>query len=360
IESIRSDWVNNRCKPHIMPFAGVINKPPDKSIAEYTAQNFQECSQNIQSSMTGYALEPITFALKQIQTEIASSTDAVNSFRAMFDKIRNFTQTFTEEAMNRTINTVVPIQEVFIKMKDMLGKIQGTLTASFFTTLASYDILKSFMGSLAQLIVTVLIAMAAMIGVFWISPFTWGVAASTSAVFLAVSVPMAVVLTYMMHTLHIQTNMKLPSLPTKMKCFDENTLLQLNDGSSVKICDIKLGDNLIESYKSNTPNTVTCIIKVPTTGSTMYSLNEVIVSDTHSVFYKGQYIKVQNHPDAILLKEYHKPYLYCINTLSKNIKINGMIFADWDTLYGKDIYDIVYVPKQFTPHVPVKRINVYD
>ena len=31
IEPIKADWVNQRCKPNVMPFAGLIN-PPDPKI----------------------------------------------------------------------------------------------------------------------------------------------------------------------------------------------------------------------------------------------------------------------------------------------------------------------------------------
>jgi len=32
IEPIKDDWVNKRCDPYVIPFAGLINRPPGKGI----------------------------------------------------------------------------------------------------------------------------------------------------------------------------------------------------------------------------------------------------------------------------------------------------------------------------------------
>ena len=44
IEPIRQDWANQRCRPEVMPFAGMINAPPGTSNMEYTSENFMQCT----------------------------------------------------------------------------------------------------------------------------------------------------------------------------------------------------------------------------------------------------------------------------------------------------------------------------
>ena len=56
-QPIIDDWVNQRCKPNIIPFAGLITHPEGVSASEYTQQNFNYCTQNILSSITGMAVE---------------------------------------------------------------------------------------------------------------------------------------------------------------------------------------------------------------------------------------------------------------------------------------------------------------
>ena len=41
IQPIKDDWVNQRCSPGVMPFAGLINPPPGVSAFQYTNDNRQ-------------------------------------------------------------------------------------------------------------------------------------------------------------------------------------------------------------------------------------------------------------------------------------------------------------------------------
>lgn len=66
----------------------------------------------------------------------------------------------------------------------------------------------------------------------------------------------------------------------------------------------------------------------------MYELNDILVSDSHMLCYTGKWIPVKDHPDARIVKTYDKPYLYCFNTSTKRIQLNGITFTDWDELYG--------------------------
>jgi hypothetical protein len=105
----------------------------------------------------------------------------------------------------------------------------------------------------------------------------------------------------------------------------------MNDGSTKKIHEIKIGDALEDN------NVVTAQIKVITEGSIMYNLNNIIVSDSHYVLHREKWIRVAEHPEAIQLDSYEEPFLYCLNTSSKYIKLNGMLFTDWDELFESDI-----------------------
>ena len=40
---IRADWLNQRCNPAVLPFAGIINAPKGTSAMSYTASNFSGC-----------------------------------------------------------------------------------------------------------------------------------------------------------------------------------------------------------------------------------------------------------------------------------------------------------------------------
>ena len=328
VQPIKDDWINQRCKPSIIPFAGLINAPEGMSSTDFTKENFDYCTQNIVKGVTGTAVQPLTFITDMLNKLFEEIKQALNGIREMINKIRLQIKAIAEEIMGRIINVTIPLQQIIIGLKDVLAKVQGTMTAGLFTLLGSYYTLKSLMGAIAQLIVTILIALAIMIAALWVVPFTWGAAAANTAIFLAISIPMALILTFMTKVLKVQSNLKIP----KIKCFDKNTLLKMNDGSEKTIFDIQVGDVLLNN------NEVTCKIKVETIGSEIYNLNGVIVSNSHIVKHKDEWLAVSDHPDSIKIESYNEPFLYCLNTSSKIIVINDICFTDWDEIYNNDIF----------------------
>ena len=333
-QPIIDDWPNQRCKPNIIPFAGLITHPEGVSASEYTAQNFNYCTQNILSSITGTAVEPLTFVTNVLKSMAEKIKNDIQSVRAMFDKVRTMFQQVSQEIMGRVINITIPLQEIVISFKDLLAKIQGVMTAGLFTVLGSYYTLKSLLGAIAQFIISILIALAVMIVIFWIIPFTWGVAIANTVIFIAIAIPMALILAFMIDVLHVQTSLKIP----RVKCFDKDTKITMNDGSIKKISEIKTGDILINN------NEVTACIKVESKGSTIYYLDDITVSNSHIVNYLGKWIPVSKHPDAIRYSSYTEPYLYCLNTSSKIIEIDKYKFTDWDEIYDNDIDEIMVNP----------------
>jgi len=329
-QPIIDDWVNQRCKPNILPFAGFITHPEGISAIDYTSQNFNFCIQSILSSITGLSVEPLTFIANMFKNMAEKVKEDINMVRSMFDKVRTMFQEVSQEIMGRIMNFTIPLQQIIISFKDLLSKVQGAMTSSLFTLLGSYYALKSLMGAIAQFIIIILISIAAMIIVFWLIPFTWGMAISATAIFIAIAIPMAIILAFMLEVLHVKTSLTIPSI----KCFDENTLLKMMDGSEKKISLINVGDIL------NDYNEVTACIKVETNGSIIYNLDGILVSDSHKIFYKDKWIPVNKHPNAIECDKYDKPYLYCLNTSKKIINIKNNIFTDWDEIYDNDIREI--------------------
>lgn len=323
-QPIIDDWPNQRCKPNILPIAGFITHPEGVSASDYTYENFNYCMQNTLSSITGVAVEPLTFVTNLLNNMAQQVSTDIQSIRDMFNKVRTMAQEVSQEIMGRIMNFTIPLQQMIIGFKDLMSKIQGILTAGLYTLLGSYYTLKSLMGAIAQFIISILIALATMIAVFWLVPFTWGAAIANTVIFVAIAIPLAIILAFMVDVLHVKTNLKIPTV----KCFDEDTLITMNDGTKKRIVNIRVGEKL--AYD----NEVTAFIKVETKGSELYNLHGVTVSDSHIVLYKDKWICVSKHPEAVkMVAVYEKPYLYCLNTSKKVIKINDCVFTDWDEVY---------------------------
>ena len=335
VQSIKDDWSNQRCKPQNLPFAGIINKPIDKTSTEYTQENFNYCIQDVLTGITGAAVQPLTFITSGLTDVYGNISGDIQSGRIMFSEIRNKLKHITQELTGRILNITVPIQQIVIAFRDVASKTQGALTSALYTSLGTYYALKSLVGTVLQFIITILLAMASAIIVLWLFPFTWGVAGTMTAMFVAVSIPLAIIVICMTVLLDIHTN-RIPSVPSMKQCFDEETIFQMENGENKRIKDIVVGEKLVKG------NEINCKIIVNACYSKMYELDDIVVSDSHMLCYTGKWIPVKDHPDARIIKTYDKPYLYCFNTSSKIIRLNGITFTDWDELYGSQLINSIY------------------
>ena len=340
-EAIADDWVNQRCKPQNMPFAGLITHPEGTTAFQYTSDNFQYCVQNILTNITGYALEPFQFMINALTKIFEAISNSIQQIREVTNKLRNNIKVFTQDILSRILNVMIPIQKMFIALMDTFQKIQGVMTGGLYTMLGSYYTLQALMGAILELIIKVLITLVIIIVGLWILPFTWPAAASMTAVFLAISVPLSIIIYFMTEVLHIKTS----AIP-KLRCFDRKTKIMLLDRTFKHIEELKPNDILVDG------SIVTAKIKVMAKNLDMYNLNGIIISESHIVKYNNKWIYVREHPDADRVYNYTEPYLYCINTSNKTIDINDILFTDWDETYGDSLEFLMnYFSIKKTEHI---------
>ena len=69
----------------------------------------------------------------------------------------------------------------------------------------------------------------------------------------------------------------------------------------------------------------------------MYRYKGVIVSEDHRVCFRNNtYTLVRHLPGAVRLQQFDDQFIYCLNTTTKFIPINGILFVDWDDLDDKE------------------------
>jgi hypothetical protein len=324
-EDIANDWVNQRCKPQNMLFAGLITHPEDTTPLKYTSDNFQYCVQSILTNISSYALQPFYFMIKSLTQVFEQMRNSIQEIRELINKIRNNLKEFTQDIMGRLLNIMIPMQKMFIALMDTFQKIQGTMSAGLYTMLGSYYTLQALMGAILELIVKLLVTLVIIIVGLWVLPFTWPAAASMTVVFTSIAIPLSIIIYFMTEVLHIKSS----SIP-KLRCFDKNTLITLQNGNKIRIKDINVGDTLENgSY-------VTAKIKVTSVNLKIYRLNNIIVSESHLIKYNNNWIRVSEHPLAQQI-EYDEPFLYCLNTSNKLIELDNYIFSDWDEIINNNI-----------------------
>ena len=278
VQPIKDDWVNQRCKPQVIPFAGLINKPDDMSVIDFTGKNFSECIQNILISITGTAIQPITYITHTISELINLILGVLQHIRALVSSIKSNLTKIAVEIMGRIGNIMVPLQQIIIAVVDSMEKIKGILTAGLYTSLGTYYVLKALLGAIVQFIITILIVLAALVFAMWIIPFTWPIAMTMTIIFISISVPLAIIVVFFTQVLHVQVDMSIPGVPSRPAvCFDKNTIIKMENGTSKSIYDITVGEKLYNN------GFVTSKMKLDARHSQMYTLHGIIVSSSHMV-----------------------------------------------------------------------------
>ena len=191
LQPIKKDWVNQRCKPSIIPFAGIINKPPNKTAFEFTSENFAGCIHTILGDMIGTVLLPFHYAANMLLTAIKVISDAINAIRQLFNRMRNDLANVNTEIMHKALNILIPFTQIVIKIKDLLSKSQGVMTTSVFTLLGTYDTLRSVIGSIVGIVVVLLISISVLVYELFLIPFGFGlpIAIPLVVMFILIAIP---------------------------------------------------------------------------------------------------------------------------------------------------------------------------
>ena len=110
IQPIKADWLNQRCNPSVMPFAGIINKPDDQTAFEFTASNFNNCIYNILTDIINIFLAPLYYLVNVMTETLNMISEALQAVRKVFDSIRQSLTSVSSEIMGRTLNFLIPLQ----------------------------------------------------------------------------------------------------------------------------------------------------------------------------------------------------------------------------------------------------------
>jgi hypothetical protein len=116
-------------------------------------------------------------------------------------------------------------------------------------------------------------------------------------------------------------------------CFDPNTVMIMEDGTSKKLSEIVIGDRL-QAVDKKVP-IVTSVFVMDGSKTEMVKIGNVLVSKLHYVFYNDTWIKAETHPAATGSDSI--PLLVCLNTDTHVLIIDGVVFSDYDESSDPDV-----------------------
>lgn len=296
---ILANWGEFRCNPIIMPFAGQIN--PDVN----TAKNFQSCMHHLEQVFFNILTAPFMAILNTLKNILESIVKAFNSLRNLGSIIRKRIEDVVNNLMSRFQNMEEQLRLFIIKLKDMLGKIEGisTVTEYIFIVIAlSLQWIFDIPGMIAMVVIIVLVALLGLLAFFM--PFLVAIVVALSAMIGVAA------------------------------CFDRNTEIIMKDGQICKISKLKIGDKVSGGGR------VLSIMKFKHNNN-LYNYKDVIVSGDHLVYDSSIWKRVSECKESKKII-FRKKYVYCVNT-EHNLLVteNNITFSDYGETNDKNLNGIL-------------------
>jgi len=287
-------WDEYRYNIAILPFSGYMKPLEGKSAAMSSWYYFLDFLFMICKKAFGYVTGPISAALKLLTKLAGEITFNADMIRKQIAIIRNMIADIVMSIYRKLENMINASTYAFSRIENILKRV-----AAIFQTIYHFMQLNAaiFVGMTKKGFSTLI---TFVIVLLYVIPY------------LAIG-PAGLIFT------HISL------------CFDEHTVLTLEDGSQKYIRDVKLGDVLMDGGR------VVSKIRVCVDASeTVYDYRGIRVSGSHYVLQKGEWCKVCDAEGAVPVAVGGSGILYNLNTTTHRIFANAssasmpVIFMDYD------------------------------
>ena len=329
---IIDDWENRRCDPSIIPFAGLINAPKGTSAFEFTGKNFEACVQESLKGPAKVALPALSDRMKDISKLYKPLADNVKWAREDIARLRGNAAISFKNLYDSVLNLTIPLAYFIGKVKTILNKSNATLLNGIYTIRGGIITSESIFLYVYEQIVKVLWVMHAFIiscfTIGWMYPPTLAAGMSAASYLSLLLIPLVSFISIMeaLGPGFLKARLNLPPIvPRQRVCFAGDTKIATKYDCDVMIKDLVLGQELRDG------SIVTALMRSTSKDSSLYRLGDVIVTGTHKIYDSNLgWIDVSQYSNKIPIENFNEPYVYCIGTDSKVIKIGEFVFSDWD------------------------------
>jgi len=347
LEPIKADWDNNKCRPSIIPFAGIINKPDGDSVVDFTQKNFIQCGQIILRTIVDSAFLPIYSLFQLVNGTFKDISDNLMEVLNQLSNLQFTSGTISRYIYNALMTMLIPLQELIINIKDTLDKFKTTIVITLyglmgpiFALLGALDLLVKALYILLAFLIALAISLFAAAAVAYSSFFFSWLGVILTAIAVPVQAATLILLALSIILLVLITDMK----SAANTCFDPETRVKTQSGELVAMKDLELntilknGARVVSVMKINNVNDRGSIIHK------MYEIDSgeknkpIYVTGSHLVYDPTikQFVAVDNlrGPKPSRVSEKHCPVLSCLITTNHTIPIGEWIFHDWEDNNG--------------------------
>tara|TARA_Y100000741_G_C18262263_1_gene560895 strand:- start:3480 stop:5102 length:1623 start_codon:yes stop_codon:yes gene_type:complete len=358
LKTIRQNWKHERCNPFYMPFAGWIAAPKNTSWWKYTETNFNFCLSEILKDVFDAATYVVKLAEKGILDVEKGIIEAINELFILLGYIEKLLMKLLQSLYNKIENIFIESTKIAYAANDILDRNQGIMSVIMYTINSIWNsvgsindiiwtIIVDFFKTLFFIVDVILDIGLGLIIIFPAAIITYLIGLllnfifSTMGVFVSWIGPMNQLIFNNNPASFPNSYNPIHQMKRAIHCFHELTPIPL-EYKHIPIYKLEPGMKLMNGQL------ITTTLILDSKDETMYNLDHTIVSGTHPVYYNNAWIKVANHPQAILVGVQKEP-IYCLNTQNKLIKLKSTLFSDWDDIEEKDLVTInAKIPKHMS------------
>jgi hypothetical protein len=138
LDRIKSNWVEYRCNPFYMPFAGYMQE--DVS----TTENFQYCLNAIGSEALKLPLDAVNGVLGTVTDSVSEIAGPLDLFRQLFARIRKFMLSFTSTTLTKVTSSTSVFVFYLAKIRDVLKRFIGQGYIASYLAYVGVSFIESF------------------------------------------------------------------------------------------------------------------------------------------------------------------------------------------------------------------------
>lgn len=309
-EYLDENWLEVRCYPHVVPFAGISTYGEGDGFIEKTTNNFQYCTTSTVNRFIGAFIVPFFGAFQSLTKGSSSLRRIIDTFRTMAKVMREMFGSLVDSTFKRLSNSYAAIVYLQERMKAIIKKQSAIfeIISQFFSTLpfVFYSFLygpiprfaywlKNYIGAVIAVIVICIICVVSG------GPFMPFVGMATCPICIA--------------------------------CFDASTeVLRIVDPTEpalwkqVSLYEIGIGDHIVSSTTKER-HIVSGVLYFTSQQYPMYDVNGVWTTGTHGL-YIPTWKRVQNiYPLENIV--WRTCDMVCLITDTHQIPIGNQLFGDF-------------------------------
>jgi len=324
---IMNNWTEHRCEVPIM-FAGSFFKPEDdpRSKSAFASDNFEFCMKKRVDQIMEIMMAPVTALFSKQVSVTGNTVNSMNVMRRLMNTMFDAFSGYFDKFYRRFNASVFEISKVVQFLRMALRRVSGIMMSFIYTGLSIFN----GMVSSIQVVVKVILIICTILLVLMILLFFVLFPVIPFIISTLVGIVAAVVafVGIMDAELAAAANSKKSGF-----CFAEWTQVTvIENGLEIQklVSDLKVGDQIVDGA------VITATIEMDGADVRLYQVGDVFVSGSHLIKGTDQVWKSVTMDERAVASNRTSDRVYCFNTTTNVITINGLQFRDWEEIANDD------------------------